>query len=319
MNLSDFLYTLFGAFENQNIQYAVIRNYAELPFHNSSKDIDVLVDKKTLPQIYNILFAIKEISIVQITKRTYVHNVYIYNIKDRSLNSLQLDLILEFEWKGVRYLDPQLVLKNAVKYNNINVISEYDEMLVLFFGKYILHGILKNEYTLLIKKVANENLQNISKALSFIVNEKITEEKFKLFLETNILSFDRNTLKKKLFFHFFSKNPVKTICRYFKHISTEFLIRVSHSTKYILLIDKSFTLSEIKPEIEHTTKIFVVFNPSEKFKLFLYYVFFPVKNHTTFIIQSKSKFPFIKNQFYLDKKEYLDKYIQKRSSKIRDI
>jgi hypothetical protein len=45
MNLTDFLYTLFGAFESQNIQYAVIRNYAELPFNNSSKDIDVLVDK----------------------------------------------------------------------------------------------------------------------------------------------------------------------------------------------------------------------------------------------------------------------------------
>ena len=68
-NLTSLLKFFFDSLAKNNIKYAVLRNYEKLPYE-TSRDIDLYIDQKDYPKVFEILSKISDDHGVSIIKET---------------------------------------------------------------------------------------------------------------------------------------------------------------------------------------------------------------------------------------------------------
>ena len=121
-------------------QYAILRNYNQLPYNASSKDIDILVLESEIDEVISKLLKTAESLNYQLVWKNnldYLNGFVFTKIKDQKIYSLKIDLFKGLKWRGFEYLDHKTILKSRKRNNEFFTISKAHQIAVT-----MLNGIL---------------------------------------------------------------------------------------------------------------------------------------------------------------------------------
>lgn len=132
---------------NENVNYALLRNYEELPFNNDSRDIDIIIEKKELlnhqTAILNVIIESGWKIVNQLNNGrliTFVCGI----IHDNKVELLQWDFFLHTSIHGVTLIDAKEMLEER-EFNGIlyHVSKTYE-----FLDKYVYNRAAGEQYPL---------------------------------------------------------------------------------------------------------------------------------------------------------------------------
>lgn len=115
MKTPDFLKTVFD-FLNKEVEYAVLRNFEGLPLHNKSRDIDIVIEKKSLKKIRTRLIALIEESGWKIV--TYLNSdrlvTWVCGVvhEDNSVDLVQFDFFYHTSVFGIVLIENKEIIRN---------------------------------------------------------------------------------------------------------------------------------------------------------------------------------------------------------------
>lgn len=115
METSDFLKRIFD-FLNKEVEYAVLRNFEGLPFHNDSRDIDIAIEKADFKKIRTRLIGLIEESGWYIV--TYLNSdrlvTWVCGIvhEDNRVDLVQLDFFYHTSVFGIVLIENKEILRN---------------------------------------------------------------------------------------------------------------------------------------------------------------------------------------------------------------
>lgn len=174
--LSNFLNPLFEEWENEGIEYCILRNYERLPYYTDN-DIDIMVSdvNKATSIIKNLL--VKEKWNIHRIIEYSCRSIYLFKWIDEKLLTIHIDLFSNFNWKSNIMQLGSEVLQSKYKYKNFYIISLENEIIEKLLIRLIYNGKIKPKYTDFI----NDNIDNCDKhelylSFSNIFNEKKAEK-----------------------------------------------------------------------------------------------------------------------------------------------
>jgi thymidylate kinase len=187
MSTSSQLTSKLFEFLNTTANYAVLRNYEGLPLNNSSRDIDILLEKKEFlkieRKIVNLIIA-SEFKVTTLYRSEKIITYVCAQVSSGKIDLVQFDFFFNTSLFGILLLDVHCVL-NSKEFNGAvyHVSKEYE-----FLDKYLQLKFLNKPYPQKYKVLEaemrqNKVLPNILKettgTLSLIALEGITSAKFK--------------------------------------------------------------------------------------------------------------------------------------------
>ena len=234
--MDEFINELFKKLNKNGINYAVLRNYENLPFKDISTeyfDLDLIVLLKDYKRFLNILNKISsknKFKVAKNIKREYVKTFQIYRIEDDNfINAIQIDIHIKGQnWWGNFYLVEKEILNKRFLFKNFFVVSKFHENLIkwldkLFWGNYVKEK-YKNEILLELNKNAKELeiflLSVFGKNLGSIIFEMIKKNQIE---ET--LNF-RAKMINKIKFYSLTRYPLLTIKSSIEFFYFELLLRL---------------------------------------------------------------------------------------------
>jgi len=310
MEFEKFLNLLFSKFRIEKIKYGVLRNYESLPFYNSSNDIDILIGKKNIDVVIKIIQSFSEIDIINICKRTYVTNIYIYNIIDKEKRSLQLDLVSDLQLKKINYLNVEDILKETTPYRGFQVVSKYNESLILFWSKYISHNFIKEEYLEFMKTTFSENTKRFNSDLSKYYSLGDSSKGTNVDL---LFGIKPSRIRNHFISSNFIKNPLHLFYKYLLYIIHELYLRHSLVLRYLIVVSPEVNITGLKQDLKNTCTQFIVLDSPFILLNIIKFYLKPVLSSTTFIFCSKKSIPVIYKQFYLRNIKDINEYVKVRS------
>ncbi|NOQ32168.1 MAG: hypothetical protein GQ570_13720 [Helicobacteraceae bacterium] len=205
--LSDF-FTLL----NEKYQYAVLRNFADLPNDVNSHDIDLLIKEKELKSLKKDVFLLiqeYEYKVLFVNKTEKMATIVICRIVDNELEYLFLDFFLKLSLFGVYLQDADDVLVKRKFNGKVYHVHIVDEFIEKYLYNTLLNHPYPEKYKIIREKVLAENYEKLLSTMQNIFgNDKIDIESFNTILG-----------KKYLLYAFLSnlkKMPIKQIVLPFK-------------------------------------------------------------------------------------------------------
>ena len=152
----NYLKEIFKALNDAKINYAVLRGYETLPY-KISHDIDFGVDVNDLKQMTEILVNVSDKfnykKVYQSKRKGIVQFYFYYNN-----NCLKLDLWTDFSYKGLQYLDMDIVLRQIKIHNDIKVLNEETEVLISFLKEFLHNGWIRKDKLEILKEIIPHRL-----------------------------------------------------------------------------------------------------------------------------------------------------------------
>ena len=287
MIIKQFLRTLFSEFERNKIEYCILRNFNTLPDTLKTGDIDVLILEKDLVKIHKIIENMIDITILGITKRSYVNNYFLYNIEKGSISkALQIDFIYKFVYKGCDYINTKSILSN--KYfcskRELFIANSTDQIFLEFLPYLLSTGTINKKYENEILLEINKNQDSFGKRLMEIGIMNATElisnlknrnlKKIELFSKeikkgifkknfSIINIFKHNIIELKLRSPFFNQYTISTIIdeQDIKTLKTTYL---ESFAKNIVFINKNSIKEYLKILIPKSNLSFIIFYKNKK-------------------------------------------------------
>lgn len=183
---SDLIKDYFNVLSENNISFYLLRGYEELPEVNNSKDVDIQVFKNQIEDAELLLLKIaKELGYTLVWSNPLDYLKGFFFIRQTDVTSfIKIDLFFDSTWKGIRFLDNDLVQNNIRKYKCFNVLSKDLEAIYLLMYSILYAKFIKESYreslfdafnrsseiNLLLQNVLNKNLSN--KICSYILSQK---------------------------------------------------------------------------------------------------------------------------------------------------
>jgi len=114
---SDLMSDLVKVFNEDNVRYAVLRNYKALPQANVGKDVDIFVHEKDLKTAINLALEVAERNkyiLVWKNCLDYLLGLIFVKFTSGCIYSLKLDFFPGFRWRGIVYF-PSEVFSNYLE------------------------------------------------------------------------------------------------------------------------------------------------------------------------------------------------------------
>ena len=190
---------------NTNCEYAVLRNFEGLPEKNNSRDIDIIIERKTYNKQKNALIALLEKHSWKII--TYLNSDRVVTWvcgcidKESNVEIVQLDFFFNTSLFGVRLINAKEFIANREFNGKIYHVNKDFE----FLDKYMYDRAVGVQYP--------DKYSHIKKA---VADSKVVAEKLKkVFGVTGIDECDKHSGKKMLLYASM-RNPFATLGRFIK-------------------------------------------------------------------------------------------------------
>ena len=200
----ELLSALFGHL-NANCEYAVLRNFEGLPEKNDSRDIDIIIERKTYKKQKKELIALLEKHNWKII--TYLNSDRVVTWvcgcidKESIVEIIQLDFFFNTSLFGVRLINAKEFLANREFNGKIYHVNKDFE----FLDKYMYDRAVGVQYP-----------QKYSHVKDAVIGSRVVAEKLKkIFGVKSIEECDKSSGKRMLL-HAAMRNPFATICRFCK-------------------------------------------------------------------------------------------------------
>ncbi len=200
----ELLSALFGHF-NENCKYAVLRNFEGLPEKNNSRDIDIIIERKTYKKQKNALIALLEKHNWRII--TYLNSDRVVTWvcgcvdSDSNVEIIQLDFFFNTSLFGVRLINAKEFLANREFNGKIyHVNKDYE-----FLDKYMYDRAVGVQYP--------DKYSHVKKTVS---DSKVVAEKLKRVFGIGAIDECDKHSSKKMLLRAAIQNPFATIERFIK-------------------------------------------------------------------------------------------------------
>jgi len=130
---------------NDNYNYAVLRGYEELPNHNSSHDIDILIEKNDFDKLINkfcTLIEEEKFKVLMYNQNERFNTIIIAKYERDEINFLYLDFFFNYSLYGLHFFDASEVLESRIFNGKIYHVS----ILYEFLEKYLNCLLLEKPY-----------------------------------------------------------------------------------------------------------------------------------------------------------------------------
>ena len=224
---SDFLVNIFKKFKKKSIEYVVLRNYEKLPYDNDSKDVDILIHQKDIN--YSLTFVLKEAkelgyNCIWLNPLDYLVGLVLAKIENGIIYSIKIDLFIGLKWRGIEYINSDLILSKQIPYKEFFVPSKESEAFIMIMY-YILYAKgIRDKYLNHIYCYATNNIDDFNYILTKTLDSSLSLKISKLITQNQIeeiVSLRKDIIKKLL-----SKNiNLSYIFNLLKHIKSEYIDR----------------------------------------------------------------------------------------------
>lgn len=201
---NDFLIELFDLL-NKHYDYAVLRNYENLPAGDSGRDIDILLTKFDLKQLKKQLVNLAEKHDCRILYTTEDNQFFTIVLGDSDDNIFQLDFQYNFAWLGIDLLDEKEILKKRI-FNG--KVYHFDPALT-FLPKYLYCRLLGAKYPEKYASVRQAAL-DFDKQYIFDTLEKLSGKSGELSYWDNV---SKHRIRLRCFFSALKQRPLRAIGR----------------------------------------------------------------------------------------------------------
>lgn len=224
---SDLLIDIFNEFKKQSIEYVLLRNYEKLPYDNDSKDVDILIKACTIDNTLNlILKEAKELgyNCIWLNPLDYLVGLVLAKIENGIIYSIKIDLFIGLKWRGIEYINSDLILSKKIPYKEFFVPSKESEAFIMIMY-YILYAKgIRDKYLNHIYCYATNNIDDFNYILTKTLDLSLSLKISKLITQNQIeeiVSLRKDIIKKLL-----SKNiNLSYIFNLLKHIKSEYIDR----------------------------------------------------------------------------------------------
>lgn len=224
---SDFLVNIFKKFKKNSIEYVILRNYEKLPYDNDSKDVDILIKACTIDNTFNlILKEAKELgyNCIWLNPLDYLVGLVLAKIENGIIYSIKIDLFIGLKWRGIEYINSDLILSKKIPYKEFFVPSKESEAFIMIMY-YILYAKgIRDKYLNHIYCYATNNIDDFNYILTKTLDSSLSLKISKLITQNQIeeiVSLRKDIIKKLL-----SKNiNLSYIFNLLKHIKSEYIDR----------------------------------------------------------------------------------------------
>lgn len=151
---------VFHALNQSGIPWLVLRNYEGLPQDNRSKDIDLGLEKLSIPSVVDNICSVLKLhgfdrAFVQ--SYQYVCCCTFFKTVGAGVVSIKIDLLDGFVWRGAQIFDFKDIYSSRVVYRDFWVPNEVDDAVMLWMKPLLTGGIIKERYVADIMKVCMRN------------------------------------------------------------------------------------------------------------------------------------------------------------------
>lgn len=149
------------SFLNENVDYAVLRNYEGLPYENKSRDIDIIITKSDYRKIRNDfvqLLVSNGYKIVSFFESERLQTIICGRVSDSIVDLLQFDFFFHTSAYGNILLDAKTILDSKIFENGVYHVSKEFE----FLDKYLYLKYIGAEYPQKYNKT-KESIRNSEK------------------------------------------------------------------------------------------------------------------------------------------------------------
>jgi len=182
--ISQFVEELFKKLNKDNIQYAVLRNYENIPSKPNDTDyfdLDLLVSSKDFKKYLKIIESLSsqlELQIIKKIHREYVKTIRIAHIDTNGkIDSVQLDSHISGQnWWGFFYLNEEDILNDRFIYESFYVVSEFHQHLFNWLDKLLWGNYVKEKYKDRILEVFSEKNEDLLMFLDKVFGRAISHQ-----------------------------------------------------------------------------------------------------------------------------------------------
>ena len=224
---SDFLVNIFKKFKKNSIEYVILRNYEKLPYDNDSKEVDILIKACTIDNTFNLI--LKEAkglgyNCIWLNPLDYLVGLVLAKIENGIIYSIKIDLFIGLKWRGIEYINSDLILSKKIPYKEFFVPSKESEAFIMIMY-YILYAKgIRDKYLNHIYCYATNNIDDFNYILTKTLDSSLSLKISKLITQNQIeeiVSIRKDIIKKLL-----SKNiNLSYIFNLLKHIKSEYIDR----------------------------------------------------------------------------------------------
>jgi len=234
--LDKFIIELFDKLNKNNIRYAVLRNYENLPQKDNTTeyfDLDLIVLSRDYKKFFEYLVSLSfkhKLKIAKKFQREYHKTIQIYRIENQVfINAIQIDVhTLGQNWWGNYYLLEEEILSERFKYKQFFVVSKFHENLFNWLDKLFWGNYVKKKYS---NQILTTLIENKGKLMIFL--KKIFGKELAIQLLAKIQNKDlygtlifRDRMINKLRFYSFSTSPFFTFSRTLLFFYYEIRLRI---------------------------------------------------------------------------------------------
>ena len=209
----------------QNIRYAVLRNYEGLPKRNKSKDVDILFEPSKINLVQKILFECASrigYQLIWTNSLDYLIGFVFVKVGD-IVKTVKIDLFIGFRWRGIEYLNAKEIISKRKKYKNIFILDSIDESIASYFYYCLYAKEIRSKYhDNIIKNFKSPKvLFRLNKIFNYNYNKELIKD-----IISDIDGSIKKHRKKIIIKLFFKSLGLKYLSRFFKHLYTEYILRI---------------------------------------------------------------------------------------------
>jgi hypothetical protein len=239
-SFSKFIKELFREYNNSNISYLIIRNYENYP-DKIGGDIDISIKKNQQKKALKIFRKVSEkfnFCIIKVLKYPHMIGIKILdpNLIGKGRSFLAFDFFYGFTYRGLEYLDFNMVWEQRKIYKNFYVVNELSSQIITLIHYLLYNNNIPSKYRPLIKIYLNKNIDLNSKynfPVRYII-QKLKEINF----NWDLLLEHRKEFLKLLLIYNFNKNIMNIFIILFEFPICYFK-KIFNLTKIILIINSS--------------------------------------------------------------------------------
>lgn len=179
------LRAVFDALNLSGIQWLVLRNYEGLPDINRSKDIDLGLKKCNLACAEKIVTdTLLHHGFDRLYKEDfqYVRCLTFFNVNDDKLDSIKIDLLDGFVWRGAQIFEFGQLFASRAPYRDFYVPDVVDDGVMLWMKPLLTGGFVKERYASDIKRVSEIYPYQFRERLVCTFGRLLTDEVWPLIL-----------------------------------------------------------------------------------------------------------------------------------------
>lgn len=206
---------------SSNIKNFILRNYEGLPEHNSSKDVDIIIEPGSYKQCLHILLnTYKEANFDYYYVMNYERAHCVYGFDSINKLSIHIDIIEGYANKGYELFEFDELYNNTIDYKFFKVLNPTYDAIMLLFYKIVGVRELKQKYQDKISDIYKTNKSDIDNILRRKLDFNCSNQVIMNLESSNYINIESNAylIGKSAKKHFFKRNVVNTIIGKYKFL-----------------------------------------------------------------------------------------------------